>query len=151
MGKFKVIRDNREQTPWIFPPDIEVIDGTLSTGDYTIKGLESWICIERKEFSDFIACCGTGRDRFIRELDRMRAFPWKVVVIEGRYSDCVKGNYRSKIAPQSVTGSIASWTGKFGVSFMFVENSKDAADFAMQMMNSLVKSMHDVTKAINLK
>ena len=60
---FTIIIDSREQTPWDFTNGPECERGTLSTGDYSIKGLEDFIAIERKELEDFIGCCGRQRDR----------------------------------------------------------------------------------------
>ena len=50
-SKYTVIKDTREQDGWFFSPydkcdGMEV--GTLHTGDYTLKGFEDIVCVERK-------------------------------------------------------------------------------------------------------
>ena len=49
----KIIRDSREQSPFHFEDTrfdgVEVIEGTLTTGDYSIAGLENRVAVERKK------------------------------------------------------------------------------------------------------
>jgi len=58
--KFTVIRDTREKPAfgWSFEPDA-YCEGTIvqkvDTGDYTIGGLEDYVCIERKQSIDEFA------------------------------------------------------------------------------------------------
>lgn len=51
------IIDNREQLPFDLSP-LRTEAGTLATGDYSLKGLERRIAIERKSLSDYVSCCG---------------------------------------------------------------------------------------------
>ena len=46
----------------------------LATGDYSIEGLENDITIERKSMSDAFGTFGGGRDRWLREMSRMKTF-----------------------------------------------------------------------------
>ncbi len=104
----RVVIDTREQLPWDLQP-LQVTRGTLSTGDYGLYDFPSAISIERKELSDFIGCCGHGRERFQRELDRLRAYESHSVIIEASWQHLEAGEWRSKIKPQSVLQSISSW------------------------------------------
>ena len=79
---FTVIVDTREQYPYTFakiPADkgegggtltVPTERGTLETGDYSIKGLEQIIAIESKSKEDLFGSLGSGRGRFVRELER---------------------------------------------------------------------------------
>ena len=58
--------DTREQCAWDLAP-LRSEPATLTTGDVTIKGLEHLVACERKELSDYIACCGRERERFQRD------------------------------------------------------------------------------------
>ena len=42
--------DSREQLPLDLAP-LQVVGGTLTTGDYSLRGLEHLVAIERKSFS----------------------------------------------------------------------------------------------------
>ena len=43
-----IIIDSREQKPWEFPGHTTAV-AKLDTGDYSVKGLEDILCIERKQ------------------------------------------------------------------------------------------------------
>jgi len=51
------ICDTREQRPLNLAP-LQVVTGTLATGDYSVQGLENIVAIERKSLSDLLGCVG---------------------------------------------------------------------------------------------
>ena len=122
-----VVRDTREQKPWLFShyPDVIVREQKLDEGDYSLfnNGENALypIVIERKELSDFIACCGKERERFVRELERM-AQKLRYLVVIGSLDDIYLENYRSKINPKSVSGSLWSWQIKYNLIPIFVSS-----------------------------
>jgi ERCC4-type nuclease len=66
-----IVVDSREQNalPFAhFPTEC----ATLYTGDYSARGLEGSFCIERKSLADLAGSLTHDRDRFTRELERMR-------------------------------------------------------------------------------
>ena len=75
-----IITDSREQTPLIFT-NFPTVTAGLPTGDYSIAGLEDDFCIERKSLSDLYGSLTSGRDRFMRELQRMRAYQFRRLLI----------------------------------------------------------------------
>ena len=83
--------DTREQNHWDFAR-LAWGYGTLTTGDYSIYGLEHKICVERKSLPDLVACVGKDRKRFVRELERMQAMKSKMVVIEANLADVEAGD-----------------------------------------------------------
>ena len=102
------IVDTREQNPWILEP-MRTVRAGLDIGDYSILGLEAVIAIERKSLADFVACCGTERERFQRELDRLRGWPVSAVVIEAGWGDFELASWRSKLSSKQVQASFAAW------------------------------------------
>lgn len=102
------IVDTREQTPFDLDP-MKSKPGTLAVVDYSIAGLESVVSVERKSLPDFVACCGRERERFQRELDRLRGWPVSAVVLEFGWTAIELGNWRSKLKPGQVQSSLASW------------------------------------------
>lgn len=102
------IVDTREQTPSDLGP-IPFEAGTLCTGDYSVKGLEKFIRIERKSLPDLLGCIGKDRDRFEREMVRLRGFAHKSVLVEATWQDIYAGEWRSKLTPNHVIGSIVRW------------------------------------------
>jgi DNA excision repair protein ERCC-4 len=105
---FTAVIDTREQHPFDLKP-MQTVPGTLNVGDYSIFGLESVIAIERKSLPDLVACCGRERERFQRELDRLRGWPVSAVVIECSWEDIQSGDWRSQLTPGQVRASLESF------------------------------------------
>ena len=79
----QIIQDTREQYPFSFEGyPVEVKPGTLPTGDYSLDGFEDRIAIERKAAGDLISCMTGGRERFRRELERLRGYEAAAVVVD---------------------------------------------------------------------
>ncbi len=129
----KIIRDSREQSPFHFEDGryegVEVIEGTLTTGDYSIAGLESRVAVERKSLADFIGSISTGRERFERELTRARGLDAFMVVIEAPFSDLVAGNYRSRMDAKAATQTTYSFMARYRCAFHFAQ-SRAWAEYA---------------------
>jgi DNA excision repair protein ERCC-4 len=123
--------DSREQQPLPLYP-LKSIVGTLTTGDYSIVGLESVIAIERKSLVDLIGCIGQERERFEREIQRLLAYPTRAVVVEAAWSELELGNWRAKVTPQAASGSVLGWIAK-GVPFIFA-GTRDAAAKAVSRL-----------------
>lgn len=123
---FCIIQDTREQTPYTFakiipPPPVEV--ATLSSGDYSVKGLERHIAIERKSLIDAFGTFGKGRDRFERELDRLSQLRFAAVVIEADFDTIARRPpARSRLKPKTVFRSMAAWGIRHGVHFYWCPN-----------------------------
>ncbi len=144
----KIIVATREQKQWKFSDQVETISGTLTSGDYSVKGLEQFVAVERKELSDFIGCVGSGRDRFKRELHRLQAYRCKAVIIESDWLMIAHHKYRSQISPESVRGSIASWITRYNVPFLFVGNAQEGAKMCEAICRNFVQQLRDITKAV---
>ena len=104
------IQDSREQRP--LELEMRTVVGTLATGDYSFVGGESLVCVERKELNDLVACCGRERERFLRELQRMRAYETRVIVIEASRASIELRQYRGDVHPNAVLGSVYSWIAR---------------------------------------
>ncbi len=102
------IQDTREQRPLCLEP-LRVEVATLATGDYSVRGLENIVAIERKSLSDLLACIGQERERFDREVIRLLAYPVRALVIESTWAELESGNWRSKITPTQAIGSCIGW------------------------------------------
>lgn len=116
----KILIDTREQSPYRFETESET--AALPTGDYSLKGGEHLIAIERKTLDDLIGCLTTGRDRFERELYRGRALDYFALVIEASLSDLSDGRYRSKMKPKTAVQSLLAFSARYALPIFFVEN-----------------------------
>jgi DNA excision repair protein ERCC-4 len=100
--------DSREQNPLDLAP-LRQIPGTLATGDYSLRGLESVVAIERKSLVDLLACIGQERDRFHREVHRLLAYPVRALVVESTWPEIERGQWRSKVRAPAALGTILNW------------------------------------------
>lgn len=100
-----LIIDTREQTPLAFSR-LPSRTGTLTSGDYSIAGLESDFAIERKSIPDLVGSLTSGRERFMREVDRLRGFPFARLLIVGTEAEIIEGQYRSNANPTAMMHSL---------------------------------------------
>ena len=104
-----ILIDTREQTPLKFWPGDIVERATLATGDYSLKGLESFISIERKSIGDLFGTVGAGRERFEREIVRASKLWYFGIVIEATLDQVLLGAPHSQMNPRSVVPSLHCW------------------------------------------
>jgi ERCC4-type nuclease len=106
---YKIVVDTREQTPLEFGPykDCEgMVRKCLKVGDYTIEGMESIACIERKASTVEIARnFGIDRVRFYKELEKMKDFQYKFIVCEFSMEDMIKYPENSRV-PKSALAKL---------------------------------------------
>ena len=99
-----LICDTREKNPLIIPDNrvfAEVIREKLDTGDYSIKGLEDYLCIERKgAVSEFAT--NVFQARFDRELQRMVNYKYAFILLEFNIEDLLKFPYGSGLPKYAV-------------------------------------------------
>jgi ERCC4-type nuclease len=100
--------DTREQNPLDLEP-LRQVAGTLATGDYSLRGLESIIAIERKSLVDLLSCVGQERDRFHREVLRLLAYPVRALVVESTWPEIERGKWRSKVRAPAALGTVLNW------------------------------------------
>ena len=119
--------DTREELAYALAP-MGSERASLATGDYSVRGLESVVALERKSLPDLISCIGTERARFERELMRLLAFPVRGVIVEASWADLETGDWRSRITPAAATGSVLGWMAS-GIPFLLC-GSREAAQAA---------------------
>lgn len=149
---FTAIIDKREQKPLtlrytdrgdILPSE----PGTLYTGDYSLKGFESYVAIERKSLSDMMGCIGTNRERFEKEVVRLRGYEVSCLVIESNWKTIEAGNYRSRIDPSAAIGTLMGWIAQ-GLPVVMADNHKRAGIFVARMLYITARKRHAELKAL---
>ncbi|MGO9019174.1 MAG: ERCC4 domain-containing protein [Syntrophobacteraceae bacterium] len=118
----RLLIDTREQLPFSFSrfPGVEVERAALPVGDYSLAGFEDRIAIERKELNDLISCLMNGnRERFERELAKLRFYDLAAVVIEGSLDDVSKGRYRSEMKSHAALQSIFAFQVRYRIPFVW--------------------------------
>ncbi len=130
-----ILVDTREQAPYRFE-GWHVEAATLATADYSVFGLTEYVAVERKELSDFLACCGRERDRFKGELNRLRAYRWRAVVVEADMNTLRAGRYRSQIDPAAAVGTLASWALRYQVPFFLAGDRAGGEALTLAMLRA---------------
>ena len=124
--------DTREQLPLDLAP-MQVVRDTLPTGDYSVRGLEQHVAIERKELGDLLSCVGVDRARFDREIQRMLTYPTRALIVEASWADIEAGGWRSKVTPSAALGSLLGWTCR-GLPVVMAGNRDRAALFVRRIL-----------------
>lgn len=112
MKPLTVIVDTREQTPWTFEGQRDIITkrAKLDAGDYSIEGLERRISIERKSLHDWIGTVLGDRGRFYRELELLRTMAFRCVIIETGVREIMTRQYKADVSPHAIMGFVAEVT-----------------------------------------
>ena len=135
-----IIIDTREQHPLAFA-NLPTTIGSLDTGDYSVAGLEHLIAVERKSLDDLLACCGRERDRFKRELQRLRAYRFRLLVIEADAAELEAGAWRSTLQPNHVLGSLAAWTAQYGLAVWLAGTHEAAGRFVERYLYQCARAV----------
>jgi hypothetical protein len=135
------IVDTREQNPLDLSP-LNTITTGLKTGDYSVVGYEDKITAEVKALDDFIGCCTGERDRFERELVRMREYPWRIIVIKSDWAKIHLKQYRSRIVPMAVIGSMMSFAASTNVSIMMAGDHATAGILVSRFLWLAANHLH---------
>lgn len=124
---FHVIVDSREQRPFAFsgyPVTVEV--GTLEAGDYSLAGFARRIAVERKSLQDLAGCLGTDRERFERELTRLRGYDFAAVVVETPAIALRQGRYLGRLDAGAAWQSVLAFSMRYRIPFWFCADRADA-------------------------
>lgn len=144
-----ILIDTREQCPLDFsqyPCDTENI--ALASGDYSIKGFENIVALERKSESDLLQSLTHERDRFERELARLRGFTVKAVLCETSWSRLAHGEYRSFMKPHACLQSILGLSVRYDISFLMVETRAAAAYTAFHIFRHFMEQREKELKLL---
>ncbi len=122
-----IIVDSREQRPLVFSDAVTTVRGCLSEGDYAPASLVGRVAIERKSLADLVGSLTAGRERFLRELERLKPYAFKAIVVEGSMAEVVAGAYRSRATPASIVGSVCALIADYSLPVIFCDDAKTAA------------------------
>jgi ERCC4-type nuclease len=123
---YVILIDTREKTPFLFqglrtdahdgarPLAVRTVTRGLPTGDYSVEGYDGQVAVERKSLADFYGTIGQGRERFLRELDRLNAMEYALVVVEANWQEILTEQPRfTKLPPKVVFRSVLAWQQQF--------------------------------------
>jgi len=134
MSDFTVIQDSREKIPYTFSDSVPVEQGTLNTGDYTVKGFEDVFAVERKSLPDLLKSITWERKRFKKEIERGDDFLAFVVMIEVPMKTVLEKDYRRDVHPNAIMGTIQNWEKYHTVEFVWATDRDDAEEATLRLL-----------------
>ena len=130
-----VIIDTRENEPYSFDPRLVAAERrALPAGDYSVRGLETSVAVERKSLDDFVSTVVHARQRFQAELCKLRGYSAACVVVEASLADIVHQRYRSRAHPSAVLGSALSILLDYRVPVIFCGDRQLACHFTQAFL-----------------
>ncbi|HET7540686.1 MAG TPA: ERCC4 domain-containing protein [Polyangiaceae bacterium] len=122
-----VLIDTREQIPLRFSAAVDVEVVTLPAGDYSVAGSTDTVALERKRLDELATCCGKDRERFLEQVERLREYPVRALIIEADLDGVLSKAYRSEIHPLSVLGTLIKFSSDWQVPVWFAGDARNAA------------------------
>jgi DNA excision repair protein ERCC-4 len=97
------------------------------TGDYALLACPHAAAIERKSIPDLVTSVSSDRDRFERELMRMKAYPFRRLVIVGSRAEIEMQRYRSKMSPKAVLHTLSAFEVRYDLPICWFPDAPAAA------------------------
>jgi len=126
LGLPVVLCDTREKLP-LPVGRLRVIRDTLPTGDYSYGSGEESFCVERKSLDDLAQSLTRDRDRFCRELQRLKAYEFRRVVVIGTRKDIEEHRYKSEASPKAILNSMDAFEVRYVVPVVYFATAEEAA------------------------
>jgi ERCC4-type nuclease len=132
-----ILADSREQHMWTFPREVKIAGRVtpvevrvcaLPSGDYSVAGLQHVAVVERKSVQDLAGTIAGGRNRFDREIARLRLFRFARIVVEGTLDEV---RAATAMSFPSILGSLASFDSRAGVATVFAGSEFAAMTFSL--------------------
>lgn len=143
MTDIKIIVDTREQDslPLGDIRGVTVVRQGLKTGDYSLVGHEDEICFERKSVPDLVGTLIGGHERFLREMDRMKDYEDKYILVEHTagtvYRYCERHGVEYKF--DTIIQSLLAYAYHYRVRVRFCKNREDMAEYIVKKSREYVK------------
>lgn len=150
-----IVIDTREQDPLPFEK-MTSHRTMLVSGDYSVAGLEHLFAVERKSIPDLVSCCvGQNRERFERELHRLRGFRFKRLLVVGSEAEILAAQYRSNIKPKAVIGTLRAFEVRYDIPVVFCETPEIAGrrveSWAFWFAREMVEAVNNLRRLTPLE
>lgn len=144
---FTIIIDSREQIPWTFK-NFTTATKKLDTGDYSLEGFENIFTIERKKSVAEIAN-NTTEKRFINELERLKLYEHKFLLLEFSLSNVIDYPIGSdvpkrvweklKITNKYILKFLTSISIEYNIQTFFCDNEENAEEMALSIIKRMIE------------
>lgn len=128
--------DTREQLPYTFPRSERM---TLSSGDYSIVGLQCMVAIERKTKRDALKCLSEKIRRFERELVRLADYDYAAIIVESTLQDFLIAPSFLRIRPEAAAATIVSLSVEYRIPVFFAGNRELGNELTYQLLQKYLQ------------
>jgi len=140
------IRDNREQVERDLRP-LKTVRGTLTTGDFSLVGMQDIVSVERKSEADLLRVIGRDRQRFDREIMRLLAYPYRCLIIESTWEKMRLGHWKSKVTPAAAEASLISWSSR-GLPILMADSPEQCGKMIAKFLFLAARSRYRENRAL---
>lgn len=138
-NKFVIVVDTREQKELVFGK-FAIEKKCLSAGDYSIQGYEDQITFERKSVQDLVGTLIGGHERFLREMERMRAYKVRYILIEHSpevlYTYCARHGWQRKF--NTIIQSLLAYACHYQVRVRFCKDREDMTSYIVKKSKEFI-------------
>jgi DNA excision repair protein ERCC-4 len=107
----------------------------LRAGDYSVKGLEHRLAIERKSLADLVNSVIGDRTRFLAQCKCLAALERKLIVVEAGLTQ-VKSPYpESQAHPNAVVGTLVALQERWGIQVIWCDTPELAEETAAHILS----------------
>lgn len=146
-----IVQDSRERLPFSFlsaGADITVEVGKLEVGDYSLRGLQNKIAVERKSLADLVQSISRERERFFKELTRAQGLESFCIVVESSWMDLSEGKYRSNMDAGAAAASVVSIMSRMHIPVFFAGSRELAELFTASFLRQFLKGKQHELDAV---
>lgn len=145
---FILVVDTREQDALFKRPlkGLVMVRDTIPAGDYSVRGFESEIVIERKSINDLYGSMFGDWDRESKKLLQIAEYRRKWLLIEGPESEVLKFQQFSTVHPNSMRGRLVSIQIRLGIPIYYAATRKDAERFVLDMLTKYYRVKREGTE-----
>lgn len=143
-----IVVDTREARPYLFDSSTaSVTRGALPAGDYSLRGFETRIAIERKSLDDFVNTVIHARERFRAELDVLATYDFAAIVVEANVEDLLAGRFTSRANPASLFAIACAIVADRRIPVFWLSDRQTAQAAVQQILGRLYRAAVAATAA----
>jgi DNA excision repair protein ERCC-4 len=141
---FILVVDTREQDALFKVPmkGLVIVRDTIPSGDYSIRGFEDCIAIERKSVNDLYGSVFTESES--SKLIRISLLDRKWLLIEGTQDEVLSWQYFSTIHPNSMRGKLVSIEVRLGIPVHYEPDRHKAERWIVDRLVKFYKTKREV-------
>ena len=133
---FILVVDTREQDALFKRPvkGLVMVRDTIPVGDYSVRGFEREIVVERKSLNDLYSSMFGDWERESKKLVKIAEYNRKWLLIEGTEDEVLRYQQFSTVHPNSMRGRLVSIQIRLGIPVYYSATRKDAERFILDVL-----------------